>query len=619
MRKLFPALLLLLWAASAAADAAPSVPAAPKHRDVRVLIDVSGSMKHNDPKNLRAPALRLLVNLLPKGTHAGVWSFAQYVNPLVPEGEVSNDWQRAGTQAAGRIHSRGLFTDIGKALAVATKGWEEKDPNTARHLILLTDGMVDVSKTPGANEKARRDILEKRLPLLRDAGVTIHTIALSGNADKKLLRRLAQETDGDFEEADSADELQKIFLKLFEKSVPRNTLPLEGNKFQVDSSVHELTVLAFRKSDATPTRLTPPNGKTYGKSDAPTGVRWLSQAGYDLITVPNPTPGEWHLVADMDPNNRVMVVTDLRLDVSALPNNLLAGERIPLRIALSQKKARITREDFLKLLTVSVLQSGPGDHNMAWQLQDNGLGDDKTGGDGVYSLNLGQGLESGTYSVLVHVDGKTFQRERRQTIRVYPSPVAVRREPLAAQDGLKRSIRVSTALAWLNKASMKVGATITNPDGTTEAVTMPAAAEGLWRLDLNTLDPHQAYGLRLEVAGETDSGRSFQTTLPDIRLPAAVKTVSQSSTAPPPKQTEAAAKPHPEKQDKKPEPKPAANHDKKPGVNWVVVSILVVTFNLVLVALAGLAFYLIRMRRANRPGFSNDDAEEKVGATGNEG
>ena len=56
--------------------------------DVRILIDISGSMKHNDPHNLRAPALRLLTGLLPKGTRAGVWTYGQYVNMLVPLGEV---------------------------------------------------------------------------------------------------------------------------------------------------------------------------------------------------------------------------------------------------------------------------------------------------------------------------------------------------------------------------------------------------------------------------------------------------------------------------------------------------------------------------------------------------
>ncbi|RLW61431.1 MAG: hypothetical protein B6D70_09230, partial [gamma proteobacterium symbiont of Stewartia floridana] len=39
--------------------------------DARILIDVSGSMKKNDPKNLRRPALRLLVGLLSSETRAG--------------------------------------------------------------------------------------------------------------------------------------------------------------------------------------------------------------------------------------------------------------------------------------------------------------------------------------------------------------------------------------------------------------------------------------------------------------------------------------------------------------------------------------------------------------------
>ena len=40
--------------------------------DVRLLIDVSGSMKLNDPANLRQPAIDLLVKLLPEGSKAGV-------------------------------------------------------------------------------------------------------------------------------------------------------------------------------------------------------------------------------------------------------------------------------------------------------------------------------------------------------------------------------------------------------------------------------------------------------------------------------------------------------------------------------------------------------------------
>ena len=36
-----------------------------KAADIRVLLDVSGSMKQNDPRNLRRPAMALLVQLFP--------------------------------------------------------------------------------------------------------------------------------------------------------------------------------------------------------------------------------------------------------------------------------------------------------------------------------------------------------------------------------------------------------------------------------------------------------------------------------------------------------------------------------------------------------------------------
>ncbi|MEQ8661285.1 MAG: hypothetical protein RLW62_10740, partial [Gammaproteobacteria bacterium] len=51
--------------------------------DVRILVDVSGSMKQNDPRNLRVPALRLVSELLPAGTTAGVWLFAEQASVLV--------------------------------------------------------------------------------------------------------------------------------------------------------------------------------------------------------------------------------------------------------------------------------------------------------------------------------------------------------------------------------------------------------------------------------------------------------------------------------------------------------------------------------------------------------
>ncbi|MDO7555449.1 MAG: hypothetical protein MUR16_04995, partial [Oceanospirillaceae bacterium] len=54
--------------------------------DIRVLIDVSGSMKDTDPNKLRIPALQVLTQLLPAGSKAGIWQFADDPKVIVPHG-----------------------------------------------------------------------------------------------------------------------------------------------------------------------------------------------------------------------------------------------------------------------------------------------------------------------------------------------------------------------------------------------------------------------------------------------------------------------------------------------------------------------------------------------------
>ena len=100
-------------------------------------------------------------------------------------------------------------------------------------MILLTDGMVDISKDPKVNAIERNKILNQILPKLVKAGVTIHTIALSQNADHELLKTLSTKTDGWYQAVESAEELQKVFLKIFEQSAARDSLPLTDNKLML--------------------------------------------------------------------------------------------------------------------------------------------------------------------------------------------------------------------------------------------------------------------------------------------------------------------------------------------------------------------------------------------------
>ncbi len=146
MRPLY--LLLLLVAlvpanVARAQDEARTLPA-----DVRVIIDISGSMKKTDPQNLRKPAVDLIVRLLPDDSKAGIWTFGQSVNMLVPHRVVDQAWRTEGSKKAAAINSVAMFTNIGAALEKATDDSAAPARDYRRNVILLTDGVVDINQKP---------------------------------------------------------------------------------------------------------------------------------------------------------------------------------------------------------------------------------------------------------------------------------------------------------------------------------------------------------------------------------------------------------------------------------------------------------------------------------------
>ena len=114
--------------------------------DLRVIVDISGSMKKTDPNNLRRPAVRLLAGLIPEGSRSGIWNFGKQVDMSVKIGTVNNSGRDLARTQSKKISSAGLYTNIGGVLQKASYGWSTQDASEKRSLILLTDGMGDISK-----------------------------------------------------------------------------------------------------------------------------------------------------------------------------------------------------------------------------------------------------------------------------------------------------------------------------------------------------------------------------------------------------------------------------------------------------------------------------------------
>ncbi len=560
---LIPVFMLLPVAGPAAAE--PRAGA-----EVRILVDVSASMLRTDPDNLRRPALRLTSELLPDGTRAGVWDFADDVNAIVDVATVDQQWRDNTRGAARWIHSMGQGTDIGAALEAAAADWfaeSASDDTTPRHLVLFTDGRVNISNNAEEDQAERERIMGPLIDRLREHGITVHAVGLSEEIDPELMEALSRRTGGRMAITRQAGELERLFLGLFDQVAQRDTLPMEGNRFQVDDSVAELTVVAFHDGDSEGVRLRHPDGDTLDASMAGDSLRWRREPHHDLITIDEPVPGEWELLGAEDPDNRVMIVTDLRLHTDDLPAYSISGESFAVGAHLTEGDEPITRDGFLDLTWFRLLD----DTGEARTLERDGE-----------TARFGTTVtpEAGEREFVLRVSSDTFQREARHRLEVFDTPLTMEREPLEGDPELQRRLIFRPVSDAIDPRSLEVELTVTSERGNEQRLRFPLNGDAEhWDISLDTLDPAQSFRIQADAVGSMPDGRTFR---------AAIDRFESAGRA------------------------TDTDDSEDEGPNLAVLATLLVVFNLILFAVIGLVFYLQQQRRTTPPALSGDgdDADD---------
>ncbi|MBA6412093.1 VWA domain-containing protein [Parahaliea sp. F7430] len=442
---LLTAMISLLCSSVALADAVVGRGLQP---DLRLLIDISGSMKQSDPDNLRGPALELIVRLLPDGARAGVWVFGEEAEVLVPHGEVDAAWRDQARQAVAQIDNSGQRTNIPAALSAATYDIASMNPAYRSSVILLTDGKVDISSSPIRNAKAARALLMDTAPELGAIGIPVHTIALSDDADWSFLRALAASTTGIAEKAKNAGQLTEIFVQSLDMVAPAARVPLAGAEFVIDDSVEEFTALLFHKDSAAALGLIAPSAQVYQPSAQQAGVDWFLSDRFALVTVTAPEPGVWQLQAPRDARVRVTVIADLQLEVDPLPNSMPAQRMAELGIRLRNAGELITDPELLGLFDITVDISGPKGFNSRLDVS----GQYAVPETGEYRVKVPGFVEPGRYQLLARVKGETLQRELPMYVEVIgdPSSIAFNTRPLdIPQTSLRGPILSLAAVVFL--------------------------------------------------------------------------------------------------------------------------------------------------------------------------
>ena len=494
--------LLLLAAVTSADELAKPLPA-----DVRVIIDISGSMKKTDPDNLRKPAVDLIVRLLPDNSKAGLWTFGQSVNMLVPHQVVDPQWRSEGAQKAATINSIAMFTNIGAALEKATEDYATPAQDYRRNIILLTDGVVDISKEAVVNLNERKRVLTELLPRLKESDYRIHTIALSADADHELMKKLSIATDGIYEVADTADELMSTFLRIFDQAVPAERVPLDENGFLVDASIQEFTALIFRRAEVPATIIVAPDGKEYSTTDPQNNVNWYRTSKYDLITVQNPVPGQWKVKTDMAPNSRVTVVSNLQLVVAPLKSNIKSNQALDLAYSFQENNQTITNKDFLDLLTGKALVSNQASHEMT-EIDLATV----ASADGIFQYSLKGFGEVGEYDVTILIDGKTFKREFVHHVNITDSAFKLEKRVDETADKKTYVYTLTADLETVDVDNTKVTAVIKNSKDNNLERQLNTIGKDHWEFSFTPVQAAR-YDIVLQVEGMQIDGSPLTETI----------------------------------------------------------------------------------------------------------
>lgn len=480
--------LVLYWLTSLLLVLAPALAAAQDDApfDLRILVDVSSDMAENDPDSLRLPAAHLLFELLPEGSRSGLWTFGRYVNMLVPYGTVDQEWRQTARTRAQEIGSPGFNSNIGGAFETASFDLDWSTGYNPKTYILLSDGRVDIEPDAAASRAERSRILNEIMPRLREHNSTIHTIALSDEVDSTFMEQLASQTGGISAVAQRPEDLLGLFLQILNISLgaQEEVGIAEDQTFLIDSTISEMTAAIFHRGD-TPLRLISPSGESFDASEPPPHSQWVEADQYDVITIRTPAAGEWRLEGDLTPQSRVTVVSELSLQVDAIPLNVGPGEELPLRAIINDAEGQVTDTDFLDLMSVEARLRR--DEEVLRRISLERSSPEFTG-------MLTAPAEAGTYQLDVEVDGQSFQRRRVHTLNV--------RQPVSAEVSAGEAsyeIRLYPNLPELPNEVSRIIAEVVGPGGESRLQTFEQADAGHWVLQVEPFAGEGQYEADIDI------------------------------------------------------------------------------------------------------------------------
>ena len=385
--------------------------------DVVVLVDSSASMRLSDPEKVRQKAVSGFVNSLGPHDRIALAEFSDSARLLAPFKSPGSS--PSLSSQIENLGDSGEFTDILAAINLGSKVLKESGRAGVRKvLVLLSDGQMDPSPQKYSSAEAADKLLTIVVPELKAAGIVIHSIALSDEADRVLMSEIAARTDGVgwFAQDPSAikDILRDLLLiakRLTDGELFTKTLPIEEDE---EATIYVRKIAGAQVSIRSPSGISFKKGITLEE-----GEQWFENDEFALLTLKKPELGEWIVEGLRDPDEFVEILRDLKATVR-WPSALFVGSRSIVEAILLEGARPIAIPALSRAIraTVQIVSTD----RIAEPIINGDMFDDGTEGDGIAEDGVFTRetiVESeGAFKVRITLRGPTFEESVEQPFRV---------------------------------------------------------------------------------------------------------------------------------------------------------------------------------------------------------
>lgn len=295
-----------------------------------------------------------------------------------------------------------------------------------------------------------------------------------------------------------------------------NDIPLLDNRFRIDPKTEQITFILNHSKGSPLIVLVRPDGSKLYPHKHPKSVGWVSGKMHDIITINNPMAGPWQAIAQLDGDNRIKLLSKVRLEINKLPLKLYAQEYITTHASLYYDDKLMTNSAYLDNAKLRVSLIGEASRQLMLY-QDDGKGYDALPFDGKLTARLYIDLQPGRYLLSIRTKNDIFIRNVNRDAVVFLSPVTYKIQPL--KTGSKKALFEFTVdSSEIDPQSVTIDGVI--KDGNNQIVAQLIAHSVDNISDQNIFSaiqelPFSMYTFSAKAFATTRKGREIELQLPD--------------------------------------------------------------------------------------------------------